>query len=128
MSKERLVIISVILLSISMIISSIIISKGLRMNGESIRNGLDSVSYGAKDIGTYIYNSRLDSGKEDMIVTKNTFDLDSSSIYLGIDREELLRIISTKESGIPYVKIGDKYIFTKNSLDKWLETVQIEVK
>jgi hypothetical protein len=98
------------------------------LNGESIRNGLDSVSYGAKEIGGSIYNSRLEPGQHGVIITESTFDLDSSSIYLGIEREELLRIISTKESGIPYVKIGDKYIFSKNSLDKWLETVQLEVK
>jgi hypothetical protein len=40
----------------------------------------------------------------------------------------LIELTSAAGSGLTYVKVGDQYIFSKIALDKWLETVRLEIK
>lgn len=55
-------------------------------------------------------------------------DLYLAATYLGIDTNDLMKIILTEEVEFPYVKVGNSYIINKKALDKWLETARFEIK
>ncbi len=51
--------------------------------------------------------------------------------YLGINGEELSKILPREEdnvikSKIPYIKIGYKFYFPVNAIDKWLTKTEAE--
>lgn len=125
MSKEKLLPISIFCLSISIIISSSIIAKGMKENGTYVNGGLINISQGLNNISNtvnYKNNNNSTVGKT------QTFNLYTAAQYLGITYDKLEQIVSLKDSGIPYIKIGNEYIFSKSALDKWLETGRVEIK
>jgi excisionase family DNA binding protein len=117
MSKEKALLISVLCLSASIIISAVIIANGMRSQGDSVNAGLAQV-------GSGIVNSSNSSTSYDTGI----LNLSTAAEYLGISDVELTDLIYAKDSGIPYVKIGSNFTFSKGALDKWLETARVEVK
>lgn len=106
---------SIFCLAISIIISASIISKGMRSNGEYVMSGLSSIGSGLRNQSS-IRESH-----------KNNYNLFEASMYLGISESGLTDLVNNKNSGIPYLKIDGTYVFSKNALDKWLETARVKM-
>lgn len=123
MLKENAMAVSIFCLAISIIVSAVIIGNGIKMNGDYIGTGLNNLS----DKVTYIGNNQ-NPNTESTVFVRNTYNLTTAAAYLGISDSRMVDIINSKESGIPYVKIGSDYLFSKGALDKWLETVRVEIK
>lgn len=117
MSKEKLLSISIFCLSLSIIISASIISKGMQNNGRFIGDGINQ---GLFNITNTISqeNNNLDS--------KDILSLDEASQYLGISQERLTQVI-IKDELIPCVQISGQFIFSKKALDKWVETSRFKM-
>lgn len=113
MSKDKLLPISIFSLALSIIIAGSIISKGIENKGRFIGDGLFQ---GANNISTTIRDISLNNKDNEGI-----FNADTASTYLGISQDRLMQILNDKESGIPYIKVGENFIFSKNALDKWIE-------
>jgi excisionase family DNA binding protein len=122
MLKEKMLPVSILCLSISIIISASVISKGMQKSGQHVGAGLTYISSGLNNIASSANNNNsIQSGD-------NTFDLLTAANYLGISQGKLIELTKATISGPPYVKVGDQYIFNKIALDKWLETVRLEIK
>lgn len=124
MSKDKFLSISILFLAISIIISAKIIANGMKYSGENNFRGLSSIASGINCIATTVENINS-SG---VVNARNTYDLYSAAAYLGVTEENLKQIVSDRDSGIPYIKVGEDYIFSKGALDKWLENVRVEIK
>ncbi|MCF0147794.1 MAG: helix-turn-helix domain-containing protein [Clostridium sp.] len=114
MSKYKFLSVSIFTLALSIIISASIISKGIENKGRYIGDGLYQ---GANNISTTI-RDRSFNDKEN---NKDVFTQDDAALYLGISQERLMQIINNEKSNIPYVKVAENFIFSKNALDKWIE-------
>lgn len=125
MLKEKILPISIFGLSISIIISASIIAKGMRYNGESVNNGLYHISNGLNNINNTVNNNSTAINNNGY--SGENYNLYEAAEYIGVLQSRLKEITNIKESGIPYIKAGDEYIFNKNALDKWLETARVEV-
>ena len=114
MSKYKFLSVSIFTLALSIIISASIISKGIENKGRYIGDGLYQ---GANNISTTI----RDLSFNDKENNKDVFTQDDAALYLGISQERLMQIINNEKSNIPYVKVAENFIFSKNALDKWIE-------
>lgn len=121
MLKEKLMPISIFCLSFSIIIGAVIISSGMKKNAELLNNGL---SNGLYNIGSTIINANTN----DITANKSTLNLSMAASYLGIPETKLTQFVDSPGSGIPFIKVGDQYIFSKTALDKWLETVRLKIE
>ncbi|MEG6521642.1 helix-turn-helix domain-containing protein [Desulfotomaculum sp. 1211_IL3151] len=103
MDKNKIYLLGAVILSISIFASSIIISTSFNHLSASIKS----------------FEHILLNQKEE----KNVMTLDEAADYLHISTETL-KYMSNEISGlqIPYLKVDDQYIFTKQGLDKWLES------
>lgn len=117
MTKEKLLPISIFCLSLSIIISASIISKGMQDNGRFIGDGIRQGSFNITDTISQ-KNNNLDS--------KDILSLDEASRYLGISQERLTQVI-IKDESIPCVQISGQFIFSKKGLDKWVETSRFKM-
>ncbi|HEY9059629.1 MAG TPA: helix-turn-helix domain-containing protein [Pseudobacteroides sp.] len=124
MSKEKLIIFSALFISFTMVISSLIIANGMSGSSEKIQYGLNGARDGLSGIGNSIYSYHQDGN---LVNNSNTYDFSSTALYLGLTENELTKILNSKKSGIPHLKIGNKYIFFKRALDKWLERTEFEI-
>lgn len=115
---------AILCLSISIVIGSVIIAKSISNNGDNVSNGLSSISSGLISVGSNIGNMN----NNNTAAFRNTFDLTAEATYLGISNVKLVELATSESSGIPYIKIGNEYVFSKNALDKWLETARFELK
>lgn len=122
MQNEKALSVSIYFLAICIIISAVIISNGLKSNGNYVNGGLSGVSNGLSNIGSSMNNDNS------AVYNRSTFDLPAAAAYLGISVSKLIDILNSKDSGIPYIKSGSDYIFSKGALDKWLETARVEIK
>lgn len=122
MLKEKMLSISIFCLSISIIISCSILAKGIKDNGEYVGTGI-------VNIGSVLSNAsnNLTVHYQDKAMSRDNYNLDDAAAYLGITRDKLVKLVDNKDSGIPYVKIENNYIFNKKALEKWLETARIEI-
>ena len=90
----------------------------MKRNGEYVGAGLSNVSRELMYTGSALH-------KYMEVYGNNTYDLSTAASYLGISESRLIDLVN---SGIPYIKIGNGYVFSKNALDKWLENVRIELE
>lgn len=97
---------TVIILAVSIIAGSIIISNALNNFSASI-SSMDSAN----------------SPKE----AQSLMTFEETANYLKLKPNELEYLIEWSGHEMPYLKINGNYIFTKNGIDKWLETTQIEL-
>lgn len=123
MFKESTLAFSIFCLSIAIIISAVIVGNGIKRNGEYINTGLYNSSGRVVSVG-----NNTDTNTESVVYKRNTYNFATASGYLGISESQLMSIISSKDSNIPYIRIGSEYVFSKLALDKWLETARIEIK
>ena len=114
---------SIFCLSIALIISAVIVANGIKENGYHTEIGLSKLPSGLTDLG-----SNTSANTESVVYVRNTYNLPAASAYLGISESQLMSLIDSKDSGIPYIKIGNEYLFSKHALDKWLETARVEIK
>lgn len=113
MCKDKLLSSSIFTLALSIIIAAYIISKGIETKGRYIADG---IFQGASNINTTIRDNSINDEKDESI-----FNAYTASNYLGISQHRLMQLLNNEESGLPYVKIGESFIFSKNALDKWVE-------
>ena len=119
MSKDKLLAISIFALAFSIIIAATIISSGIETKGRYISDG---IFQGAINISMTIRD--ISFNEED---SKNIFSATEASVYLGISEERLMQIMNNEQSKIPYVKVGEDFIFSKNALDKWIEESNFKI-
>lgn len=124
MLKDKIRLLAIICVSISIIVSARIIADGMKNCGGNISSGFFSVSGGLNSIASTINNSN----RNNEVVERNTFSLETAANYLGVTEDSLIKIIKDKQAGIPYIKMGEYYILNKDALNKWLETARVEVK
>jgi len=113
MSKDKLLPISIFCLAISIIIAASVISNGIETKGRYISDG---IFQGANNINTTIRDIFINNEDEKTVLDKN-----EASEYLGVSIEGLMQIMNNEESKIPYIKVGEYFIFSKNAIDKWVE-------
>lgn len=138
MLQNKMLSFSILCLAGSLVISSLIMANCIKSNGEYVSRSLDNISgsinYTADNIGNmgsnlHQLNETIGNISNSNTTERSTFGLWSAASYLGIKHEELMKIINTPDSGIPYIKKeNDIYIFHKGALDKWLETARIELE
>jgi excisionase family DNA binding protein len=121
MLKEKILSISIFCLSISIIISSAIIAKGMEDSGNYIGSGMYNMS---GQLAESIHNAVYDINEN----SQDNMNIDTAASYLGLTVNDLVKVIHTEGIGFPYVKVGSNFIINKNALDKWLETARIEIK
>ena len=84
---------------------------------------------GVKDsihkLSNSIYELANRSNNDSMDVV--AMDIGEVSAYLDIPKDDLQKIIDDDSTDIPYIKIGNKIIFYKHSLYKWIESAQINI-
>ncbi len=115
MDKSKVILISVVVFAISIVLSSFIIAVGLKDLGEIISYGLQSGSEKISS-GLYNYASVQNRGSED---NKDILNLQEAAEYMKIQSSELLQLTMNLE--LPSIKIGNKYIFSRKAIDKWME-------
>lgn len=106
MEKNKLLPLSIIILAISIIFGSICIGYSLK-----------AVANKSIFIG-----SQVDSQEN------NILEFGEAANYLKISESELLYLVEGKGTGINYIKINNKYIFSKEGLDKWVQSNRLEVQ
>jgi excisionase family DNA binding protein len=124
MLKESKPSFAILCLSVYIIISANIIANGMKTNGEYISTGLQNASQKLSNSS----GSPTNSNDESVVYNRNTYNLTTAALYLGISQSRLIEVTDNKDSGIPYVKIGSDYVFSKNALDEWLKTARFEMK
>ncbi|QLY78452.1 DNA-binding protein [Clostridium intestinale] len=103
--KDKLLAISIICLSFSLIIAASIIGRAIKTAPVSyFPNGLS-----------------VDLRQPQQTTNEKTYNLQTAAEYLGIAEFQLKSIIDDEHNDLPYTKVGDTYIFSKGALDKWLE-------
>jgi hypothetical protein len=125
MFKEKGLSISIFCLSISIIVSSVIIADGMINNGSSIGASMSNMGQGLSNMSDSLHNT---NDQSNLTSESHIYDLEKAATYLELSTDELTTIINKKESGIPYIKINDDYFFSKDALDKWLETARVEIQ
>jgi hypothetical protein len=106
LEKNKLLPLSIIILAISIIFGSIWIGFSLKQAANK------SISIGSK----------VDSQGSDIL------EFNEAAKYLKISESELLYLVEGRGSGINYIKINNKYIFSKEGLDKWVQSNRLEVQ
>lgn len=105
--RDKLLAISIIVLSFSLIIAASIIGKAIKTA---------PVSYFPNSLNVALQQQQHQKTEE------KAYNLKTASEYLGIVEFQLKQIIEDENNDLPYKKIGETYIFSKNALDKWLES------
>ncbi len=102
--KKNVLFIGILLLGISMIISSLILSKSIS-EGKQLNGSLN---------GTFdISNTTNEEG--------DILKAYSAGVMLGYDRDDLIKDIDSGNlQGLPFAKIGDQYVFSKKALEEWV--------
>jgi hypothetical protein len=107
--RDKLLAISIICLSFSLIIAASIIGKAIKTA---------PVSYFPNSLNVALQQQQ----QQHQNTEEKAYNLKTASEYLGIVEFQLKQIIEDENNDLPYKKIGETYIFSKNALDKWLES------
>lgn len=125
MKKEHLIPLAIVFLGITILIGSSQIVNQLQLTRFGSNN---NVNVNTREIGKGL-NRMADEIKNLYSNKKNAMYLSETADYLGLTYKELKYLIEEKKLNIPYLKIDNKYVFYRNSIDHWLlETEQIEFK
>jgi len=109
MGKEKLLPISLLCLAVALVMSSVIISRGITDSAKVISENLWQVK-------------SVNNASPTIVANKDTMSSFEAAEYLYTNQELLIQDIENKKLDIPYVKINDNYVFSKNAINKWLET------
>lgn len=104
--RDKLLAISIICLSFSLIIAAAIIGRAIETAPVS------SFPSG--------FNVALQQ-QQPQNTEEKAYNLKTAAEYLGIVEFQLKQIIEDEHNDLPYRKIGETYVFSKSALDKWLE-------
>lgn len=101
---------SAIIISVSILISGWLIANEIQKVFNQVYTTTQSIETGLSKV-----ESALNSleGREN-----STFSWGETVKYLNISDKELQRFI--EQTDIPYIKVNDRYIFHKASLDAWV--------
>ncbi|MFF2878247.1 helix-turn-helix domain-containing protein [Gottfriedia sp. NPDC057991] len=102
--KNNLVALSIFFLGLCIVIGSWVISSGL---------------------GVKANVSRIQSVQQHQLLTQSEL-----VNYLGISKEAIQKLTELPDdvdttSGLPYIKIGEKFYYPKSAIDKWLLNVDL---
>lgn len=107
--KKDLIFIGMIFLGVSMIISSLILSKPQIKQEQFLNTSLNGSLY------------QNVSSSESNLTSGDILQPYYAGLLLGYDQEDLIaKIIDGTLEGIPYVKIGNHYVFSKKALEEWI--------
>lgn len=104
--KDKLLAISIICLSFSLIIAASIIGRAIK----------------TAPVGSFPNGLSVDLRQPQQTTNERTYNLQTASEYLGIAEFQLKQIIEDENNELPFRKIDGTYIFTKSGLDKWIES------
>jgi hypothetical protein len=123
MEKEKLLPLSIICLSISLVVSSTIISKGMRESSLRVSNSLTgSITSIVNSVKNNIDNEKKQVNNNTNQTDKDLMTLSEAGNYLGTSANNLYYSIENKSITVPYTKIEGNYMFSKKAIDKWIET------
>lgn len=54
---------------------------------------------------------------------KHTFTVKETAQYIGVSKDLIYKMVRTKE--IPFIRIGRRVLFRKESIDQWLHSQKI---
>ena len=109
MKHER--IISSIIIAIAIIISSYILVIEFK---PVIRNGFNSFNQ----------SSQASNHQHEEVQHDGLMNLPEVASYIGLGSDRVKLLISHYDD-FPYNKFGDKYVFSKKSVDEWFESYNI---
>jgi hypothetical protein len=122
MDREKLLPLSIICLSISLVVSSIIIANGLREASFGASGSLNgSISSVGNSVG-YLSNTIKEINNNTNGTDKDLMTMKEAASYLGTIENNLFYSIENKTITVPYTKIEGNYMFSKKAIDKWIET------
>ncbi|MGB4590424.1 MAG: hypothetical protein WBI17_14495 [Clostridiaceae bacterium] len=102
MEKNKFLSVSIIILAISITFSSLWIGQSLR---EAANKNVSVPSEQSNILG-----------------------LEEAAKYLNLSETEFLYFVEGKSEGLNYIKINDKYIFSKEGLNLWILATSLEVQ
>lgn len=120
MDKQKAMIIAIFFLGIAIIIGSMQIAQSLdrvsynpevNVNTSNISNALREIAH------------QIDQQETVQAQTEAMY-FSAAAEYLGLTYKELKVLIEEKNLDIPYIKIDQKYVFYKSSLNEWLKQIQ----
>ena len=82
-----------------------------------LSNNLDKLSVKIEELS--------DEDNVDNLIKYNS--LEDVSSYLGIGLDKVKEMVKDKKVNMPYIKIGDDYIFYKSAIDNWIKDLNIQV-
>lgn len=112
--KKDLTFISILFLGISLLISSLIISKSLSISEPTIMNGSLNGSLTLNDTNSYKNSDVLQVYDAAAMLGYNDYNVLIQDINNG------------KLKGIPYTVIGNHYMFSKKALEEWIYNMSIK--
>ncbi len=99
--------------------------------GYQLSENLNDISFKLSDISNSINSLSIvhndDSDYNSNNDTPEKFDMAFASSYLNVEYDELVKLVEDKNSNIPFIRIGDDYIFYKDALDNWLKVAKVEI-
>lgn len=99
--------------------------------GYQLSENLNDISFKLSDISNSINSLSIvhndDSDYNSNNDTPEKFDMTFASSYLNIEYDELVKLVEDKNSNIPFIRIGNDYIFYKDALDNWLKVAKVEI-
>lgn len=121
MNNEKYGIMAIIFLGLAVIISSYFVSSSIKEISSKMHMDTRDIESAVNRITTELHEFRQDNNGEKE--RKNYMYMTEAAEYLGLSRKELTYLIEEEKVNIPYIKIGRKYVFYKNSLDDWLKNL-----
>lgn len=103
--RDKLLAISIICLSFSLIIAASIIGRAIK----------------TVPVGSFPNGLSVDL-QQQQTINEKTYNLKTAAEYLGLTEFQLKGIVDSEHTDLSYTKVGETYIFSKGALDKWLES------
>ncbi|WP_366923116.1 hypothetical protein MFMK1_003608 [Metallumcola ferriviriculae] len=125
MSKEKGLMITIIILAVSFLVGSFWISKGLEQVANSLspsREPRDDM--GLQEVASEIKNLRKDLSKAES--EDSYMYLKGAADYLGLPQNGLELLLQQGKIDIPYIEQDGIYIFYKEALDEWMRNLKQE--
>lgn len=127
MNKEKWLPLAIVFLGTMILIGSIQIANQLvtiPRGSSNVNVDTNNISYSLDRIANKLVQSQENEETE-----KASMYFNDAAIYLGFTPDEFKILIEEKNLNVPYIKLDNRYIFYKVSLDEWAKNInQQEIK